>query len=262
MLTAIMIIGIAGCQKEVNWNNRPIPGGNGCQLVTNNTNLGILGQYSVSYTYDGLGRLITAVSEGEKKVYTYSDTEITGSVGDEKTVLKLANGRVVSSSYINSYEVNGKSILVTKDYTYNADGYINVIKNYLDKELNSVVELTYTNGNLTQTKTTYPDDPAVEIETYEYSEQLLGNPIALADPLALLIDYISGDYYGKQSKNAVIKTTERSNNSSDITVSDYTYKFDAKGNATSIVIKSATMLSDGTTENENSISADLVYKCN
>jgi len=261
LLAAIATLGIAGCQKEVNWNNRPIPNGNGCRVITNHVDLGLLGEYTLNYTYDASGRLSTTTSDGEKKTYTYTATEITSVVNDEKTVLKLVNGRVASSTYINAFSVNDKPILVTKEYTYNADGYINVVKSYLDKVLNSVVELTYANGNLAQTKTTYTDDGTVEIETFEYSDQVLANPIELADPLALLIDYMPGGYYGRQSKNAVKKSTERTNGSSDIVVSNYTYKFDANGNATSVVIESATISSDGSTTYESSISADLVYSC-
>ncbi|QPH41667.1 DUF4595 domain-containing protein [Pedobacter endophyticus] len=261
LVNVVAIFAITGCQKEVNWNNRPIPNANGCKLITTNTDLGLLGKYTLNYTYDASGRLSTVTSDGEKKTYSYTATEITGSVNDEKTVLKLVNGRVVSSTYMNSFVVNEKPVLATKEYTYSAEGYISIVKSYLDKELNSIVELTYTNGNLAQTKTTYPDDATVEIETYEYSDQVLGNPIELADPLALVVDYMPGGYYGRRSKNAVKKSTERSNGSSDIVVSDYTYQFDANGNATSIVIETATILSDGTKAYESSISADLVYSC-
>jgi hypothetical protein len=262
MVALVAIITIAGCKKEINWNAQFAAGGNGCKLASVSTDLGILGQYTLNYSYDASGRLVKVTSDGESKVYTYTATKITGVLPDgERTELTIENGRAVASYNSDFFHVNGVSIPVTRTYTYNADGYLSVVKSYLDKNLNSTDELTYSNGNLIQSKITYTEDGEVVTTTYEYSSQLAVNPYEMSDPLSLIVDYIPGDYFGKYSKNVVIKSTQRSSQSNDVTVSDYSYKFDAKGNAIHTEVKSVQKLDDGTILNESSTVAGLVYNC-
>lgn len=262
MVALVAIISIASCKKEINWNARLDPNGNGCKLTTVNADLDILGQYSINYLYDASGKLTKATSDGESRIYTYSDTKITGVLPDgERTELSISGGKAVSSYNSDFFNVNGVSVPVTRTYTYNADGYLSVVKSYLDKSLNSTAELTYSNGNLTQSKITYTEDGEVETTTYEYSSQLAVNPYEMSDPLSVIVDYMPGGYFGKYSKNVVIKSTQRSGKSDDLLVSEYSYKFDAKGNATYTLIKSVQKLGDGTILNESSVTFNLVYNC-
>lgn len=253
---------ISSCKKEINWNAKFANGGNGCKLTSVDTDLGILGKYAINYTYDASGKLIKATSDGESRIYTYTETKITGVLPDgERTELTISDGKAVSSYNSDFFHVNGVSIPVTRTYTYNADGYLSVVKSYLDNKLNSTAELTYSNGNLIQSKVTYPEDGDVETTTYEYSSQLAVNPYEMSDPVSVIVDYMPGGYFGKYSKNVVIKSTERSNQSNSVTVSDYIYKFDAKGNAVSTEVKSEQKLDDGTILNESSATFSLVYNC-
>lgn len=258
----IAIITIAGCKKEINYNAKFATGGNGCKLASVDTDLGILGKYSLSYTYDASGRLAKVTSDGESRIYTYTATKITGVLPDgEITELTISDGKAVSSYNSDFFNVNGVSIPVTRNYAYNADGYLSVVKSYLDKKLNSTTELTYSNGNLVQSKITYAEENEVETTTYEYSGQLSVNPYETSDPVSLIVDYVPGGYFGKYSKNVVIKSIQRSSKSDDQLVSDYSYKFDAKGNATYTAVKSAQKLGDGTVLNESSLTFSLVYNC-
>ncbi len=261
MVALVAIIAIAGCKKEINWNARLDPNSNGCQLTTVNTDLGMFGQYSISYTYDASGKLTKATSDGESRVYTYSATKITGVLPDgEITELTIADGRAVSSYNSDFFSVNGSKTPVTRTYAYNGDGYLSVVKSYLDTKLNSTAELTYTNGNLTQVKVTYFDGE-VETTIYEYSSQLAVNTYETSDPISLVIDYMPGNYFGKHSKNVVIKSTTQSSGDANAVISDYSYKFDAKGNATSIIVKNTQKSSSGAIFDEVSTSYNLVYNC-
>ncbi|MDQ0637354.1 hypothetical protein QF042_000919 [Pedobacter sp. W3I1] len=262
MVAFVAIISIASCKKEINWNAKPDPNGNGCKLTTVNADLGILGQYSINYVYDASGKLTKATSDGESRIYTYTETKITGVLPDgEKTELTISGGKAVSSYNSDFFNVNGVSIPVTRTYAYNADGYLSVVKSYLDKSLNSTAELTYSNGNLIQSKITYTEDGEVETTTYEYSSQLAVNPYETSDPISVIVDYMPGGYFGKHSKNVVIKSIQRSAKLNAQLVSDYSYKFDAKGNAIYTSVKSAQKLSDGTVLNESSAIFNLVYNC-
>lgn len=260
MVAFVAIISIASCKKEINWNAQ-FAGGNGCKLASVYTDLGILGQYTLNYTYDASGKLIKATSDGESRVYTYTATKITGVLPDgEITELTLVNGRATSSYNSDFFSANGSRTPITRTYTYNADGYLSEVKSYLDTKLNSTAQLTYTNGNLTQVKVTYLDGE-VETITYEYSNQLAVNTYETSDPLSLVIDYMPGNYFGKYSKNVVVKSTTRSTAAGDVSGSDYTYKFDAKGNATYTLVKTTQKLDDGTVLNESSTTFGLVYDC-
>lgn len=257
MVSLVAILAVASCKKEINWNAYPDPNGNGCKLTALKTDLGVLGEFTISYKYDASGKLISATSDGETMVYTYSTTKITGTLeSGEKTELTLANGRAVSS-YMSDFF---PGVSATRTYTYNADGYLTVIKSYLANNLNSTAELTYTGGNLAQTKVTYAEDGSVETTTYEYSSEVAVNAYEMADPLSAIVDYLPGNYFGKASKNVLKKSVTSSANSAGVDVEEYTYAFDSKGNATSIVIKSQTKIGGSVTD-ESSSSLSLTYNC-
>ncbi len=258
MVSLVAILTIASCKKEIDWNAFPDPnGGNGCKLASLKTDLGVLGEFTISYKYDASGKLISATSDGETMVYTYSTTKITGTLeSGEKTELTLANGKAVSS-YMSDFF---PGVSATRNYTYNADGYLTVVKSYLGNSLNSTAELSYTGGNLAQTKVTYAEDGSVETSTYEYSGEVAVNAYEMADPLSAIVDYLPGNYFGKASKNVLKKSVTSSTNSALVDVEEYTYAFDAKGNATSIVIKNQTK-TGGSTTDESSTSLSLTYNC-
>jgi len=262
MVAFVAIISIASCKKEINYNAKFANGENGCKLASVDTDLGILGRYAINYTYDASGKLIKATSDGESRIYTYTETKITGVLpGGERTELTISGGKAISSYNSDFFNVNGTSVPVTRTYTYNADGYLSIIKSYLDKNLNSTAELTYSNGNLTQSKITYAEDGETETTTYEYSSQLAVNPYETSDPISVIVDYMPGGYFGKHSKNVVIKSIQRLSNLDGQLVSDYSYKFDAKGNAIYTSVKSEQKLGDGTILNESAAIFNLVYNC-
>lgn len=257
MVTLVAAIAVAGCKKEINWNARPDLNGNGCKLTSLKTDFGTLGEVEISYKYDASGKLISATSDGETMTYTYSTTKITGTLENgEKTELTLANGRAVSS-YMSDFF---PGVSATRTYTYNADGYLTVVKSYLGNILNSTAELSYTGGNLTQEKVTYAEDGSVETITHEYSGEVAVNAYQMADPLAAIVDYVPGNYFGKPSKNVLKKTFTTSNKLSGVDTEEYTYVFDSKGNATSIVIKNYTN-NGGSATDASLTTLSLVYNC-
>ncbi len=257
MVSLVAILAIASCKKEINWNAFPDPNGNGCKLASLKTDLGTLGEFSINYKYDASGKLVSATSDGETMVYTYSATKITGTLeSGEKTELTLSNGRAVSG-YMSDFF---PGVSATRTYTYNADGYLTVIKSYLGNNLNSTAELSYTGGNLTQTKVTYTTDGSVETTTYEYSGEVAVNAYELVDPLSAFVDYIPGNYFGKASKNVLKKSVTSSSNMASVDTEEYTYAFDGKGNATSIVIKNQTKMG-GSVADESLATLSLTYNC-
>jgi hypothetical protein len=255
MVALVAIIAIAGCKKEINWNARPDPNGNGCKLTSSKIDFGALGEVEISYKHDASGKLISATSDGE--TITYSTTKITGTLENgEKTELTLANGRAVSS-YMSDFF---PGVSATRTYAYNADGYLTVIKSYLGNILNSTAELSYTGGNLTKEKITYAEDGSVETITHEYSAEVAVNAFQMADPLSSIVDYVPGNYFGKASKNVLKKTITSYSKLSGVDTADYTYVFDSKGNATSIVIKNYT--NNGGSATDTSLTTlSLVYDC-
>ncbi|WP_293783264.1 hypothetical protein [uncultured Pedobacter sp.] len=257
MVALVAIIAMAGCKKEINWNARPNPNGNGCQLMNSKTDFSTLGEVEISYKYDASGKLISATSDGVTMTYTYSTTKVTGTLENgEKTELTLTNGRAVSS-YMSDFF---PGVSATRTYTYNADGYLTVVKSYLGNVLNSTAELSYTGGNLTQEKVTYAEDGSVETITYEYAAEVAINAYQMADPLSAIVDYIPGSYFGKTSKNVLKKTVTTSNKLSSVDTQEFNYVFDNKGNATSIVIKS--YINNGGSANDTSLTKiSLVYNC-
>ncbi|SDG23807.1 protein of unknown function [Pedobacter terrae] len=257
MVALVAFIAIVGCKKEINWNARPDPNGNGCKLMSLKTDFDALGEVEISYNYDVSGKLISATSDGETMTYTYSTTKITGTLENgEKTELTIANGRAVSS-YMSDFF---PGVSATRNYTYNANGYLTVVKSYLGNTLNSTAELSYTGDNLTQEKVTYAEDGSVETITYEYSGEMAVNTYQMADPLAAIVDYVPGNYFGKASKNILKKTVTISSMLSNVETNEYTYAFDNKGNATSIVIKKH--IDNGGSATDTSITTlSLVYNC-
>lgn len=257
MVAFVAIISIASCKKEINWNAKPDPNGNGCKLTSLKADLGVLGGFAISYKYDASGKLISATSDGETMVYTYSATKIIGTLeSGEKTELTVSNGRAISS-YMSDFF---PGVSATRAYTYNTDGYLTIIKSYLGNNLNSTAELNYTGGNLTQTKITYANDGSVETTTYEYSGEVAVNAYEMTDPLSTIVDYLPGNYFGKTSKNVLKKSVTSSNNMATVDTQEYTYAFDGKGNATSIVIKNQTKMGGSATD-ESSTSLSLTYNC-
>ncbi|MFD2583299.1 hypothetical protein ACFSR6_12435 [Pedobacter vanadiisoli] len=257
IVALVAVIAIAGCKKEINWNAKLDPNGNGCKLTSLKTNFDTLDEITISYKYDASGKLVSATSDNETMVYTYSDTKITGTLpSGEKTELTLSNGRAVSS-YLSDFF---PGVSATRTYTYNADGYVTVIKSYLMNGLNSTAELSYTDGNLKQIKVTYAEDGSVETTNYEYSSEIAVNACQMVDPISTIVDYIPGNYFGKTSKNVLKKSVTVSSDLINVETEEYSYVFDAKGNATSIVIKSH--INNGGSANDiTTTTLSLTYNC-
>ncbi|RZJ68385.1 hypothetical protein [Pedobacter sp. Leaf250] len=243
MVAFVAIISIAGCQKEINYND---PNGNNCKLSNLVLSLPGLGDFGLSFTYDASGKLIKAVSNDDTMNYAYFTNKITATDQDGKVrEILLSNGRAVSSSAPDYIQINGMSYDIKRNYTFNAEGYLATVKNYVNSELNSTDVITYTNGNLTKSEVTFALGGDKETTVYEYSNALAVNTYEMADPMSTHVDYFPGKYYGIQSKNVLIKSTTTYSNPtnaaiSSVMVTDHKYQFDAKGNATSISLDTKT----------------------
>lgn len=240
MVAVIAIISIASCQKEINYND---PNGNNCKLSNLVLTLPGFGDFNLSFTYDAAGKVIKGVSNDEVLNYAYSTNKITATDPNGKvSEISLSNGRAVSSSSPDYIQINGISYDIKRDYTYNVEGYLAMVKNYVNGELNSTDVITYTGGNLTKSVVTFASGGEQEITVYEYSGSAAVNTYEMADPLTGHVDYFPGKYYGIQSKNVLIKSTISHVNSTNGVISaqdvvDHKYQFDAKGNATSIILE-------------------------
>ncbi|RBQ10361.1 DUF4595 domain-containing protein [Pedobacter miscanthi] len=241
MVALVAIISIASCKKEINWNEQLLAKGNGCKLTSLKADLDLLGNYSytVNFSYDTQGRISKATTGSETNTYTYSTNKITAV--DESGYMAeiiLENGRAVSSGSAGTIMVGGVYYDYTKKYTYNSDGYLIQVKNYLNKELSTTDDLTYANGNLVKAVSVSADLRYTETATYLYSNEIAVNTYEIADPLSYHVDYFPGGYFGKQSKNVLIKSVSKTVDENGDPFSDdiitVTSQYDAKGNATSI----------------------------
>ncbi|WP_029278703.1 hypothetical protein [Pedobacter borealis] len=110
------------------------------------------------------------------------------------------------------------------------------MKNYLNGELNTTDNLTYANGNLVKAVSVDAHLGYTETTTYVYSTENAVNTYEIADPLSYHVDYFPGGYFGKQSKNVLLKGTAKTVDGDPFTDAVYTfgYQYDGKGNATSV----------------------------
>lgn len=238
MVAFVAIISIAGCKKEINFNAHPDPNGNGCKLTSLKADIDFLGSSSSELNYDATGRLSKITTDGEVHTYAYSANKISTTNQDGQIAeVVLENGRAVSSSSSDVIAVNGVPYLYTRKYTYNADGYLIQVKNYLNGDLSTTDNLTYANGNLVQAISVSGNLNYTETTTYAYSSEIAINTYEIADPLSHHVDYFPGGYFGKQSKNVLIKSVSKTVDQDGKPFNEdtltYTYQYDAKGNATS-----------------------------
>lgn len=240
MVALIAVISILSCKKEINWDVFSGPNGNGCTLTSLKADLDVLGSYDISFVYDALGRVSKATTiDGQINSYTYTAEKVIAKDQDGAvTEIVLENKRAVSSKREDAVTIGGVVFNYSKKYTYNSDGYLTQVKNYLNGELISTDDLSYTGGNLVKVISTDPNLTFTTTTSYSYSTNVAGKIYEVADPLYYHVDYFSGGYYGKQSKNVLIKseskTVDRDGNPTDEVVSSYIYQYDTKGNTTSI----------------------------
>ena len=240
MVAFMAIISIASCKKEINWNARLDPNGNGCKLASLKADLDVLGTYTLNFTYDASGRISKATTtDGQTSNYVYTANKITATDGDGNvSEIVLENGRAISSGSDGVISGGGVSYSYTRKYTYNADGYLIQVKNYLNGELNTTDNLTYANGNLVKAVSVDAHLGYTETTTYVYSTENAVNTYEIADPLSYHVDYFPGGYFGKQSKNVLLKGTAKTvdGDGDPFTDAVYTfgYQYDGKGNATSV----------------------------
>jgi len=71
---------------------------------------------------------------------------------------------------------------------------------------------------------------------------------------------LPSNYFGKASKNVLKNSVTSFSNMASVDTQEYVYTFDAKGNATSIVIKNQTKMGGGAID-ESSASLSLTYNC-
>lgn len=233
-LAAIAVIAIGACKKDKTVEPEPE---NSCKITKlegfTNGSLNV----TVPFTYDANGRLTgftTSFTGGSDVItFTYATNKIT--INDDGTVVDvtLVNGRAVKSQ-----EVSGDKD--SQEFTYNADGYLTMVKNfengttYSDKE-----EFVYVNGNITKKTRTDIATGEVQEVNYEYSTtDLNNNNIAITNPVLndILDYYIPVEYMGKLSKNVVVKQSSSyvSGTYRNENTNTYIYTKDSKGNYTSI----------------------------
>ena len=239
MVAFVAIVSIASCKKEINFNAKPDPSGNGCKLTSLKAELDLLGSYTIAFSYDASGRISKATTGAETNTYVYAANKITAT--DEtgyKAEIVLENGRAVSSGSAGAIVVGGVSYEYTRRYTYNSDGYLIQVKNYYNGSLSSTDNLTYASGNLVKAVSVDANLDYTETTTYTYSTDIAVNTYEISDPLSYHVDYFPGGYFGKQSKNVLLKsstkTVDENGDPRTEQVLSYTSQYDAKGNATAL----------------------------
>lgn len=270
MVAFVAIITIAGCKKEINYNEQLLAKGNGCKLTTLKADLDFLGSYTITFAYDALGRISKATTGPETNTYTYSASKITAV--DESGYMAeivLENGRAVSSGSAGIIKVGGVYYDDTRKYSYNSDGYLVQVKNYLNGDLSTTDNLTYANGNLVKAVSVSADLRFTETTIYSYSNDIAVNTYEISDPLSYHVDYFPGGYFGKQSKNVLIKSVSKTVDQDGKPFSDdvitFTSQYDAKGNASSLNFSNVSTFyptgGPSTTETYNA-KYTLNYTCN
>jgi len=270
MVAFVAIITIAGCKKEINYNEQLLAKGNGCKLTTLKADLDFLGSYTITFAYDALGRISKATTGPETNTYTYSASKITAV--DESGYMAeivLENGRAVSSGSAGIIKVGGVYYDDTRKYSYNSDGYLIQVKNYLNGDLSTTDNLTYANGNLIKAVSVSADLRFTETTIYSYSNDIAVNTYEISDPLSYHVDYFPGGYFGKQSKNVLIKSVSKTVDQDGKPFSDdvitFTSQYDAKGNASSLNFSNVSTFypigAPSTTETYNA-KYTLNYTCN
>lgn len=174
-------------------------------------------------TYDG-NKILSTKDEAGRTDYTYDgnfivkeinyDTEsIPGKdVISDMTVYSYANGKLVESSYSESYSAdfpNGKDKKRTV-FTHNIDGTVKsevYNTNYtsgIEIKSDYVEVLTYENGNLVKSVGTISGNDTIFKATYEYDSK--NNPLKNILGFSLLIDHSEGEG-SRSSVNNTVKCT-------------------------------------------------------
>lgn len=247
MVAFVAIISILSCKKEIDYSD---PNSNGCQLTSWKVISGT-GEFTLNMEYDAMGRVIKeSDSEGETYTRVFTANKITATdpdgVVDE---LILSNGRAISSGSGGVIEAGVARFENTKKYSYDADGYLTKVETYQSGILVQTNVFSYADGNLI--KSVIREGSTGEIQnttTFTYRSEKAVNTSYASDPLVTFVDYQTGSYFGKASKNAIASSTYTAFGlTGDIEMivgSTYTYRFDAKSNATTIDITNSSTLYD------------------
>jgi hypothetical protein len=265
MVAFVAVIAIAGCKKEINWNAFPDPNSNGCKLSTLKADLDGFGNYTINFSYDAQGRITLATAGSESNTYTYTANKITAKDQDGYMAeINLENGRATSSGSDGMIKVGSVVYDYTRKYTYNADGYLIQVKNYLDGDLNSTDNLSYANGNLVKAVSVMELSGHVITTEYSYSTSNVAvNVYEISDPLSYHVDYFPGGYFGKQSKNVLLKSSSKTLDSQGDLFSEdeisFTTKYDEKGNAIAVTMDEVSTFNGIT--NTFTAKYNLTYTC-
>ncbi|MFW0715683.1 DUF4595 domain-containing protein [Pedobacter sp. N23S346] len=239
MVAFVAIISIASCKKEIDYSD---PNGSSCQLTRWKAISGT-GEFTLNLEYDAIGRVIKeSNSEGGTYTRVFNTNKITAT--DEDGLVDefvLSNGRAISSGSGGSIIAGVATFENTKRYSYNADGYLTEVKSYENDILTATTVLTYADGNLIRAVVT--DGLTGQITsttTFSYRSDKAVNVSWPSNPLTNIVDYQTGNYFGKPSKNALASISDTATGpNGDVEIisgSAYAYQFDAKGNATAINI--------------------------
>lgn len=222
VIAIVTFLLIAGCKKK-----KPAADGpQGTAKACSNTIDSYIGtgKFSLTMFYDENRRLVKIKSPDVEQDYSYEQDKIKVSyLGNAIYEITLSNGR---STRISEIGKPGYQVL-----TYNSEGYLSTIADYSNNVLAQTVNLTYTNGNLTGLKTTFPGSAIVRNVTVDYSSDLSSARLLSLNPLNEFVRSGPIENLGKLSKNVVTKysliitsATGRAEN-----VITYTYTKDGAG---------------------------------
>lgn len=267
MVAFVAIISIFSCKKEIDYSD---PNSNGCQLTSWKVVSGS-GELALSFDYDAIGRVIKeSNSDGDTYTTVYTNNKITATdqdgIVDE---LILSNGKVISSGSGGVVTAGILKFEQTKKYDYNADGYLTQVRDYENDVLTSTTVLTYFDGNLIKSLVTDGSTGnIISTRTFRYRSEKAVNVSWAMNPLTNIVDYYTGSYFGKPSKNFIASesytTLDPSGNAHFLDNSAYAYQFDAKGNATVLNITYANTIYSGGIAGATDTSIDkyeFTYNC-
>lgn len=191
---------------------------------------------NATYTckYNG-NKIVSTTDEAGRTDYTYegdvivkevnydTESEKGKDVKSDETTYAYANGKLVSSSFVEGFSANfpNGQYKSRRVFTHNADGTVKVEKYQtnsvtgLESKSNYVEVLTFENGNLIKSVETNTEFNSVFTAVYEYDTK--NNPLKNILGFSLLKDHSEGEG-SLSSVNNVVKYTASysSNNESNV----------------------------------------------
>lgn len=195
MIAAVAVMSIVGCKKD---KTEDLVNNSDCKLSEINVIYNGIPDEVYKFAYDNSCKIISTDTDGDLVSYVYNGDKVAISSQHSSHTITISNGRVIRSEPANSNTYT--------NYVYNADGNLSMTQTYEAGILTSTEALTYTNGNLTKIVDTRSYGTA-STTNYEFSNEL-SSDLTFIDPLVDILDneFPSGGFYGKLSKNLVVKS--------------------------------------------------------